>query len=96
MANEKPGLASVGIWTGIGFAVGLMLLFAAFFLTFTICADTRFAKLLFPFAIIADPGLINRWWLTLFVALLQYPFYFGLITLVRAWKDLCWCSALCA
>ena len=59
-----------------------MLLLAAFFLTFTICSDTTYAKLLFPFAVVADPSLMNRWWLALFVALLQYPFYFGAIAFV--------------
>ena len=71
---------------GIGFAVGLVLLFVAFLLTFTICADTTFAKLLFPFAIAADPSLHDRWWLALLVALAQYPIYVGIVALVRARK----------
>jgi hypothetical protein len=72
--------------TAIGLGVGCVLLFLAFFLTFTICMDTTYAKLLFSFAVLADPSLMNRWWLALFVALVQYPVYFGLIALVRARK----------
>ena len=77
---------SVSQFAGIGFAVGWALLFVAFFLTFTICSDTTYAKLLFPFAIFADPSLQDRWWLALFVALAQYPLYFGIIAFVRERK----------
>jgi hypothetical protein len=87
MTEVAPRPHSIGTLTAIGFGVGWVLLFAAFFLTFTICSDTTYAKLLFPFAVFADPSLMNRWWLALFVALIQYPFYFGLVALVRARKQ---------
>ena len=86
MSEIAQGRFSVPQVAGVGFAIGWVLLFVAFFLTFTICSDTTFAKLLFPFAIFADPSLHDRWWLALFVALAQYPLYFGTIAFVRERK----------
>src|SRR5262249_24122376 len=92
MAEVAPRQYSITRLIAIGFALGCALLPVAFFLTFTMCSDTTYAKLLFPFAVLADPGLMNRWWLALFVALIQYPSYFGLVALVRARKQ--WLAVL--
>jgi hypothetical protein len=84
IANRRFSAVFVGV--AIGFCVGFGLLIVAFFATFTICSDTSIAKLLFPFAILADPSLGDRWWLALCAALVQYPIYIGLIAFVRSRK----------
>src|SRR6185503_8257898 len=82
IARRRFSAVSLGV--AIGFCVGFGLLIVAFFATFTICSDTSMAKLLFPFAIFADPSLGDRWWLALGAALVQYPIYLGLIAFVRS------------
>src|SRR3981081_4248865 len=80
--QQNPSPISVAAM--IGFCVGFVLLIIAFFATFTICSDTTFAKLLFPFTIAVDPSLHDHLYLALFVALIQYPLY--ALTAAFVWK----------
>ena len=61
----------VGFGAGVG--VGAIVFVITFFLTFTICSDTSTAEKVFPFALIASPGLDNL--IALVLALIQFPTY---------------------
>ena len=71
MSLPKP--VSTGLVVGI--VVGALLFVFSFFTVFSICSDTSFAEPTFPYALIADPTLSDRWWLALPIALIQYPLY---------------------
>jgi|ERR1051325_4395983 hypothetical protein len=71
MTLPKP--ISIGLVVGI--VVGGAFFLLSFFTVFSICSDTSIAEALFPFALIADPALPERWWLALPLALFQYPVY---------------------
>src|ERR1044072_9024741 len=71
MTLLKP--ISIGLLVGI--VVGGAFFLLAFFTVFSICSDTSIAEALFPFALISDPALEDRWWLALPLALVQYPLY---------------------
>ncbi len=64
---------STGLVAGI--VVGAALFLLSFFTVFSICSDTTIAEGLFPYALISDPTLTDRWWLALPLALIQYPLY---------------------
>jgi hypothetical protein len=71
MSFAKP------VWTGlvVGIVVGALFFAFSFITVFGICSDTSFAQATFPYALIADPSLDDRWWLALPMAFIQYPFY---------------------
>ncbi len=71
MSSSKP------IWTGlaVGVVVGGAFFLLLFFTVFSICSTTSLAEGLFPYALISDPTLHDRWWLALPLALVQYPAY---------------------
>ena len=71
MTLPKP--ISTGLIVGI--VVGGAFFLLSFFTVFSICSDTSIAEGLFPFALISDPALQDRWWLALPLALVQYPLY---------------------
>ena len=75
----------VGLGTGIG--VGMIVLVITFFLTFTICPDTSTAERVFPFALIADPSLIERPLVALLAALIQFPVYGMVLGFIWAKAD---------
>jgi len=71
MTLPKP--ISTGLVVGI--VVGAAFFLLSFFTVFSICSDTSIAEGLFPYALISDPALDDRWWMALPLALIQYPIY---------------------
>jgi hypothetical protein len=69
MTLPKP--ISTGLVVGI--VVGAAFFLFSFFTVFGICSDTSASEALFPYAVISDPTLNDRWWLALPLALIQYP-----------------------
>ena len=68
---SKPLL--IGVVIGCG--VGLLFFAFSFLTTFGICGDTRFAEMLFPYSVAADPTLDDRVLVAFVLACLQYPIY---------------------
>jgi hypothetical protein len=73
VAMTLPKPVSTGL--AVGIAVGAVFFLLSFFTVFGICSDTRIAETLFPYALISDPAIADRWWMALPLALIQYPIY---------------------
>ena len=71
MTLPKP--ISTGLVVGI--VVGAAFFLFSFLTVFGICSDTSAAVALFPYAVLSDPTLDDRWRLALPLALIQYPIY---------------------
>jgi hypothetical protein len=70
---KLPKPISIGLVVGI--IVGAIFFLLSFFTIFSICSDTSIAEGLFPYALISDPAVGDRWWVALPLALIQYPIY---------------------
>jgi hypothetical protein len=82
--DVKSPLARVLIGSAIGAAIGFVLLYVSASAAFGDHQNFVLAQKLFPFALTAEPTVLDSPWLVLGLAFLQYPLYGGVVGLALA------------